>query len=79
MAITTIPNERLYKPFNMNGARYYTFKKGNVTFFALDSNYMDLKQRDWLENAIAIHHHALENLLLPSSTVFRRQVPRSGS
>ncbi len=46
------PNERLYKPFNMNGARYYSFKKGNVTFFALDSNYMDLKQRDWLENEL---------------------------
>ena len=24
------PNQRLYKPFNMNGERYYTFKKGNV-------------------------------------------------
>jgi predicted phosphodiesterase len=42
-------NERFYKPFNMNGAKYYTFKKGNVRFFALDSNYMDRKQRTWLE------------------------------
>jgi len=32
-------NQRLYKPFNMNGERYYTFTKGNVRFFALDSNY----------------------------------------
>jgi predicted phosphodiesterase len=43
------PNERLYKPFNMGGARYYSFKKGNATFFALDSNYMDLAQLSWLD------------------------------
>ena len=47
------PNEeRLYKPFNMNGERYYTFKKGNVGFFALDSNYMDPNQLDWLEKEL---------------------------
>ena len=46
-------NQRLYKPFNMNGERYYTFKKGNVRFFALDSNYFDQKQADWLEKALA--------------------------
>jgi predicted phosphodiesterase len=43
------PDERLYKPFNMGGARYYSFKKGNVTFFVLDSNYMDREQLSWLE------------------------------
>src|SRR6188768_3636230 len=44
------PNERLYKPFNMNGERYYTFKpsNGSVRFFALDSNYMDKVQLAWL-------------------------------
>jgi predicted phosphodiesterase len=41
-------NERFYKPFNMNGANYYTYKKGNVRFFALDSNYMDPKQTAWI-------------------------------
>jgi 3',5'-cyclic AMP phosphodiesterase CpdA len=46
------PNERLYKPFNMGGARYYSFKKGNATFFALDSNYMDSSQLDWLEREL---------------------------
>jgi predicted MPP superfamily phosphohydrolase len=44
------PNiERLYKPFNMNGERYYTFKRGNVQFYALDSTYMDTRQLTWLE------------------------------
>lgn len=65
------PNiERLYKPFNMNGERYYSFKKGNVSFFALDSNYMDLKQLAWLSPAIetastrwkiCFFHHPLYN------------------
>ncbi len=45
-------NERFYKPFNMNGATYYAFKKGNVRFFALDSNYMDPKQRAWIETQL---------------------------
>ncbi|HJY87851.1 MAG TPA: metallophosphoesterase [Candidatus Acidoferrales bacterium] len=46
------PNERFYKLFNMNGATYYTFKKGNVDFFVLDSNYMDPKQLAWLETQL---------------------------
>jgi predicted MPP superfamily phosphohydrolase len=46
------PNERLYKPFNMNGESYYTYKKGNVHFFVLDSNYMDPKQLTWLESQL---------------------------
>jgi len=62
------PNQRFYKPFNMNGQRFYTFTKGNVDFFALDSNYMDRKQLDWFERAIkdsksdwkmAYFHHPL--------------------
>ena len=48
------PNERFYKPFNMNGERFYTFKpKPGVRFFALDSNYMDKSQLDWLEKELA--------------------------
>ena len=50
------PNQRLYKPFNMNGERYYTFKpslNANVRFFALDSNYIDPKQVEWLTKELA--------------------------
>ena len=48
------PNERYYKMFNMNGERFYTFKpKGNVRFFALDSNYIDKPQLQWLEKELA--------------------------
>lgn len=46
------PNERFYKPFNMNESNYYTFKRGNVRFFVLDSNYMDPKQLAWLEKQL---------------------------
>jgi predicted phosphodiesterase len=62
------PNQRFYKPFNMNGERFYTFTKGNIDFFVLDSNYMDRKQLDWFERAIkdsksdwkmAYFHHPL--------------------
>ncbi|HXZ79281.1 MAG TPA: metallophosphoesterase [Terriglobales bacterium] len=47
------PNdERLYKPFNMKGERYYTFRKGPVEFFVLDSNYMDPDQLRWVREAL---------------------------
>jgi len=46
------PKERFYAPYNMNGNAYYTYKKDNVRFFALDSNYMDAKQLSWLENEL---------------------------
>ena len=38
----------------MNGERYYSFRpKMGVRFFALDSNYIDRKQLDWLEKDLA--------------------------
>ena len=46
------PNQRFYKPFNMNGQQYYTYKKGNVRFFALDTNYMNPRQLAWLEKEL---------------------------
>ena len=42
-----------YEKFNMGGKKYYTFKpRDGVRFFALDSNYMDKKQLDWLETEL---------------------------
>jgi hypothetical protein len=61
-------NQRFYKPFNMDGKTYYTFSKGPIEFFVLDSNYMDSKQLTWLEQRlkesrapwkIAYFHHPL--------------------
>lgn len=46
-------NERFYKPFHMNGQRYYSFKKSNIHFFALDSNYLDPEQLAWIERELA--------------------------
>src|SRR5437868_6031658 len=61
-------NETRYKPFNMDGQRYYSFKKGDAQFFVLDSNYMDAAQLEWINNQlsgstakwkIAYFHHPL--------------------
>lgn len=56
------PNQRFYKPFNMGGERYYTFHPPKnadgksdvaVRFFALDTNYLEKVQVDWLEKELA--------------------------
>jgi hypothetical protein len=46
-------NQRFYEHFNMNGEEYYQFKKGAVSFYSLNSNYMDKKQLKWLEDKLA--------------------------
>ena len=46
-------NQRFYEFFNMEGQEYYRFKKGTVSFYALNSNYMDKKQVEWLEDKLA--------------------------
>ena len=58
-----------YKLFNMEGRKYYSFKPtDDVRFFAIDSNYVDSKQIEWLEKEfaasgsawkIAFFHHPL--------------------
>jgi predicted phosphodiesterase len=61
-------NNRFYKPWNMNGERFYTFKKDRVRFFVLDTDYLDQPQRQWIERQlrestddwkIAYFHHPL--------------------
>jgi predicted phosphodiesterase len=61
-------NQIYYKPFNLGGKRYRTFKKGDVRFFVLDSNYLDPEQLKWLEHElegagsdwkIAYFHHPM--------------------
>lgn len=46
--------QRYYKPFNMDGKLYYSFKapKQDVRFFALESTYMDEDQLKWVENEL---------------------------
>lgn len=60
------PAQRFYKYFNMDGKEYYRFTKGNVAFYSLNSNYMDKKQVQWLQDElgkdnsawkIAFFHH----------------------
>jgi predicted phosphodiesterase len=72
------PTESSYKAWNMGGQRFYTWRASpgglakigspGVRFFALDSNYLDKPQLDWLESElkksssewkIAFFHHPL--------------------
>jgi hypothetical protein len=64
------PNQRFYKPFNMDGKRYYTLKapRQSARFFAIDSNYVEPEQLGWLHKEacgaserwkIAFFHHPL--------------------
>jgi len=46
-------NQRFYRPFNMNGQRYYSFRKDDVAFFALDSTNVDPRQVSWLEQELS--------------------------
>ena len=46
-------NQRFYEFFNMDGQEYYRFKKGNVSFYSLNSNYMDKKQVEWFNDQLA--------------------------
>ncbi len=46
-------NQRFYGFFNMEGQEYYRFGKGNASFYGLNSNYMDKKQIDWLNDKLA--------------------------
>ncbi len=52
------PNQIYYKGFNMDGKRFYSFKKDKlgspgVRFFGLDSNYMTREQLEWLDKELA--------------------------
>jgi hypothetical protein len=48
-----LPIQVNYQNFNMNGKEYYRFKKGNIAFYSLNSNYMDKKQVQWLEDELS--------------------------
>src|SRR6266511_1048601 len=62
------PLQRNYRYFNMGGERYYSFSKGPVQFFALDSTYMSPEQIAWFDRElgksdapwkISYHHHPM--------------------
>jgi Calcineurin-like phosphoesterase len=46
------PSQRFYQRFNMDGKRYYTFRKKDVEFYALDSTYMSPEQVSWLRGEL---------------------------
>jgi predicted phosphodiesterase len=47
------PSQSGYNLFNMGGQRFYTFRPhAGVRFFAIDSNYLDKPQLDWLQKEL---------------------------
>ena len=46
-------NQRFYKYFNMNGQEYYRIQKRDVSFYALNSVYLDERQLKWMEKEFA--------------------------
>ena len=61
-------NVYTYKPFNMDGHRYYTVEKNKVRFFAIDTVTTDRTQLAWIREQlaksgadwkIAFYHHPL--------------------
>lgn len=46
-------NQRFYEYFNMNGEEYFRFSKGGVSFYSLNSNYMDKRQIDWIKEKLS--------------------------
>jgi predicted phosphodiesterase len=46
-------NEEHYAGFNMEGRRYYTFSKGHVRFFVLDSTSLSPGQMTWLAEELS--------------------------
>ena len=72
----------------MNGERFYTFRgsagglakltEGGVRFFAIDSNYLDKSQLDWLRQGARGLGLGLEDLLLPPSALLLREDARLG-
>ena len=46
-------NQRFYAPFNMNGEEYYRVERAGVSFYALNSNYLDKKQLDWFVDQVS--------------------------
>jgi len=62
------PESVNYPGWNMNGQRYFSFTRGAVRFFALDTNLLDAPQLQWLEQTlktarepwkIAYFHHPI--------------------
>jgi predicted phosphodiesterase len=46
------PTNPNYPLFNMGGQRYYSYTKGDVRFFVLDTDYLDPPQITWITRAL---------------------------
>jgi predicted phosphodiesterase len=47
------PESVSYPGWNMNGQRYFSFVRNHVRFFAIDTNVLDAKQLEWLDETLS--------------------------
>ena len=47
------PESVSYPGWNMNGQRYFSFTRNHARFFGIDSNLLDAKQLEWLEQTLS--------------------------
>ena len=47
------PTQRFYALFNMNGEEYYRIERAGVSFYALNTNYLDRNQLDWFSGQLS--------------------------
>src|SRR5690606_15889078 len=45
-------NQVNYEHFNMGGKEYYRFEKDDISFYALNTTYLEKEQIDWLESEL---------------------------
>jgi 3',5'-cyclic AMP phosphodiesterase CpdA len=50
------PENSRYAGFHMDGQRYFTYARGQVRFFGLDTNVLDARQLEWFETALRTSH-----------------------
>ena len=46
------PETNRYPGYHMGGRRYFSYARGHVRFFALDTNQLDATQLEWFESAL---------------------------
>ena len=69
------PNERFYKPFNMNGQQYYTLQEGQRPLLRSGQQLHEPEAARVAGDAAAERRVGLEDLLFPSSALFFRGLP----
>ena len=73
------PSQRFYKPFNMDGKRYYSFRKGDVEFFVARQHLHDAGAGGLAEGRAREVRCQVEDSVLPSPDLLVGREARLGA